>query len=137
MEKKKALCHPYPGIKDKIDKYGYDGKQLSHAVRIRMILENFIMKDELVFVQNEKDRHRLMCLKKQSKENGNFLDRDAAIEMMEKEIKDIKFLIDMEMLEKENYPIKTEPLEIMDRVQRNILMKKIKRESEEINIWHF
>lgn len=26
LEKRKALCHPYPTIKDKIDKYGYDGK---------------------------------------------------------------------------------------------------------------
>lgn len=34
MEKKKALCHPYPTIKDKIDKYGYDGKQLHHIIRL-------------------------------------------------------------------------------------------------------
>ena len=34
LEKRKALCHPYPTIKDKIDKYGYDGKQLHHIIRI-------------------------------------------------------------------------------------------------------
>lgn len=33
-EKRKALTHPYPTIKDKIDKYGYDPKQLHHIVRL-------------------------------------------------------------------------------------------------------
>ena len=34
MEKKKALCHPYPSLIDKIEKYGYDGKQLHHIIRM-------------------------------------------------------------------------------------------------------
>lgn len=34
MEKYKALKHPYPTIKDKIDKYGYDPKQLHHMDRL-------------------------------------------------------------------------------------------------------
>lgn len=34
MEKYKALKHPYPTIKDKIDKYGYDPKQLHHLFRL-------------------------------------------------------------------------------------------------------
>lgn len=34
MEKKKALCHPYPSLVDKIEKYGYDGKQLHHIIRM-------------------------------------------------------------------------------------------------------
>lgn len=38
MEKFKALTHPYPTIKWKIDKWGYDGKQLHHILR----MENFI-----------------------------------------------------------------------------------------------
>ncbi len=32
-QKHKALEHPYPATKDKIDKYGYDGKQLHHTLR--------------------------------------------------------------------------------------------------------
>ena len=32
--KKKALCHPYPSLIDKIEKYGYDGKQLHHIIRM-------------------------------------------------------------------------------------------------------
>ncbi len=42
MEKKKALCHPYPTIKYKIDKWGYDGKQLHHIIRINEFMKNYI-----------------------------------------------------------------------------------------------
>ena len=41
-EKHKALCHPYPTIKHKIDKYGYDGKQLHHIIRINEFMKNYI-----------------------------------------------------------------------------------------------
>lgn len=42
LEKKAALCHPYPTIKDKIDKYGYDNKQLHHIIRCREFLDRYI-----------------------------------------------------------------------------------------------
>lgn len=40
-EKVKALCHPYPGLIDKIEKYGFDGKQLSHCVRLNEFLYRY------------------------------------------------------------------------------------------------
>ena len=43
MEKLKAMCHPYPTIKDKIDKYGYDGKQLHHIIRMNDFMRAFIV----------------------------------------------------------------------------------------------
>lgn len=42
MEKLKALTHPYPTIVDKIEKYGYDGKQLNHIIRINEFIKNYI-----------------------------------------------------------------------------------------------
>lgn len=42
LEKRKALCHPYPTIKDKIDKYGYDGKQLHHIIRINDFIKRYV-----------------------------------------------------------------------------------------------
>lgn len=42
FEKKKALCHPYPTIVGKIEKYGYDGKQLHHIIRINEFIKNYI-----------------------------------------------------------------------------------------------
>lgn len=37
-EKYHALHHPYPSIIDKINKYGYDGKQLCHLIRLYYFL---------------------------------------------------------------------------------------------------
>lgn len=42
-EKEKAFSHPYPSIKDKIDKYGYDPKQLHHIVRLQELMNIFVL----------------------------------------------------------------------------------------------
>lgn len=40
-QKQKALCHPYEGLKEKLEKYGYDGKQLSHCMRLKEFAEKY------------------------------------------------------------------------------------------------
>jgi predicted nucleotidyltransferase len=42
LEKNAALCHPYPSLKHKIDKYGYDNKQLHHIIRCEEFLKRYI-----------------------------------------------------------------------------------------------
>lgn len=42
FEKRKALCHPYEGLRAKIEKYGYDNKQLHHIVRCEEFLKRYI-----------------------------------------------------------------------------------------------
>lgn len=42
MEKFKALEHPYPTIAWKIEKWGYDGKQLHHILRLEEFLRGYI-----------------------------------------------------------------------------------------------
>lgn len=42
MEKRKALCHEYPSIKSKIEKYGYDGKQLHHIIRMNNFMDAYV-----------------------------------------------------------------------------------------------
>jgi predicted nucleotidyltransferase len=42
MEKYKALEHPYPTIVDKIEKYGYDPKQLHHIIRLNEFIKRYI-----------------------------------------------------------------------------------------------
>lgn len=42
-EKQHALCHPYPSKLDLIEKYGYDGKQLSHALRFNRLIQDYIV----------------------------------------------------------------------------------------------
>lgn len=42
MEKRKALCHPYPTILHKIEKWGYDGKQLHHIIRMNEFMKAWL-----------------------------------------------------------------------------------------------
>lgn len=41
LEKYNALTHPYPSIKEKIDKYGYDNKQLHHILRLKDFITRY------------------------------------------------------------------------------------------------
>lgn len=43
-EKDKAMCHPYPTIRHKIEKWGYDGKQSSHLIRLYCFLTQYFIK---------------------------------------------------------------------------------------------
>lgn len=45
-EKMKALKHPYPSLIDKIEKYGYDPKQLHHILRMEDFIQRFFMDGE-------------------------------------------------------------------------------------------
>ena len=42
FEKRKALCHPYEGLRERIEKYGYDNKQLHHIVRCEEFQRRYI-----------------------------------------------------------------------------------------------
>ena len=42
-EKHKAMEHPYPSLIEKIEKYGYDNKQLHHIVRCEEFLKRYIL----------------------------------------------------------------------------------------------
>ena len=42
LEKLHALEHPYPAVVDKIEKYGYDGKQLHHIMRMEDFMDAYI-----------------------------------------------------------------------------------------------
>lgn len=45
-EKVKALCHPYPNLIEKINKYGFDGKQLSHCLRLNEFIARYAINKE-------------------------------------------------------------------------------------------
>ena len=84
MEKRKALCHPYPSLVEKIEKYGYDGKQLSHAVRLYYLMENWRYGLPLgeCFKPNKIQKTILMNYKKQLDMYGQrLLSKEEAIEI--------------------------------------------------------
>ena len=51
-EKEKAMEHPYEGLKDKIEKYGYDCKQLHHIVRLYYFLATLSLSNEFEYALN-------------------------------------------------------------------------------------
>ena len=51
-EKFHAMEHPYPSKMDLINKYGFDGKQLSHLVRVYKFLYNYIHKPEVSYKES-------------------------------------------------------------------------------------
>ena len=42
LEKRKALQHPYPSTVEKIEKFGYDPKQLHHILRIKDLITKYV-----------------------------------------------------------------------------------------------
>lgn len=70
-EKQKALCHPYPTIKWKIDKWGYDGKQLHHIMRLKDFIDNYFYNDEAftyaIWYEEDDPRKQLMMQAKLNK----------------------------------------------------------------------
>ena len=119
MEKKKALCHPYPTLIEKIEKYGYDGKQLHHIIR----MNNFI------FAYGEGKPYE-ECLKylpnkeEMMKAKLNQYSLDDALQMAE------DFDIDTKNL-KEKYlnsqdEINKEALNLLNKIQYKVIKRKLK-----------
>lgn len=128
MEKKKALCHPYPTIKEKIDKYGYDGKQLHHIIRMNDFIyaytHNKLYKECLTYLPHKE----LMMEAKLNKfsleealELAKFFDNQT------KEMKDFYL--------KEPEEINQDALNTLNKVQYEVIKRKIKTDiiQEEID----
>lgn len=95
-EKRKALCHPYPGIIDKIEKYGFDGKQLHHLLRLLFFLQDFINGKSIADcykVTDEEKRNDLMNLKKNLETNGiNIMSKESAVRLADNLIEEMEHL---------------------------------------------
>ena len=64
MEKYKALEHPYPTIIDKIEKYGYDPKQLHHIIRLNEFIKRYIAGEKYADCLISKNKNYLIEVKK-------------------------------------------------------------------------
>jgi hypothetical protein len=64
MEKYVALEHPYPTIIDKIDKFGYDPKQLHHIIRINEFIRRYINDEPYKDCLISKNKKYLIDVKK-------------------------------------------------------------------------
>ena len=126
-EKRKALCHPYPNTIEKIEKYGYDGKQLHHCARLFNFISRYAVGNEPLescYKVDGEEKNFLMNLKKQKDADGDILGVDAAIRLCDEYVASIKEIKD-EVLEDEPEVIKHEADEIMRSILLNIMKKKM------------
>ena len=64
MEKHKALEHRYPSTEIKIDKFGYDPKQLHHIIRLYEFMKRYIEGDKYSDCLISKHKENLIDIKK-------------------------------------------------------------------------
>jgi len=130
-EKEKALCHPYPTIAHKIDKYGYDGKQAHHILRLWIMMQDYFEKNLPLsdcFYPSE-DHDALMELKLNKwglQETKNFVGETM---QKAKEFKDnVLNNIDEGKLD---YSIKNKFLELSQVIIKNKIIEECKKETEQ------
>ena len=127
MEKKKAMCHPYPTLLDKIEKYGYDGKQLSHCVRLYEFIARFAEGTTVNAAYKSLNRKVLMNFKKQLDRDGFPLDKEDAVDICQEYCDRIRDLKDS-LLEGRNYEVNTGVWIFLDEIKAKILKFKITKE---------
>lgn len=125
-EKQKALCHPYPATMDKIEKWGYDGKQLSHAARLWEFILRYTTGEPISACYQSKLKPLLMNFKKQQDHNGETLSKEAAIELCDWYVAEVKRIKD-EHLDPED---KTRPsvAAALNKWKAAIIKKRLKEE---------
>ena len=130
MEKRKALCHPYPNLIEKIDKYGYDGKQLHHCVRLYNFIERFVNGESLDTCYKVKApmHNILMNYKKQKDAYGNELSQEKAIEICDYYVSEIGKIKDAALTEEEVLDKDAEKL--LSRILLKIIKAKMIKDLE-------
>ncbi len=130
LEKQKALCHPYPNIIEKIEKYGYDGKQLSHCCR----LYDFLCKYQeglpiaVCYKVEEPTRTVLMNFKKQLLPHGRFtMPKEKAVKYCDTIVDLIKKKRDEMIGGSADVPLKEARI-FLDELQYKMIKEKMKRE---------
>lgn len=122
MEKLKALKHPYPTIKAKIEKYGYDPKQLHHILRMNDFIKDYAngisFKDCLI----SQRRDYLIQIKK------GVLSEEEATELAIETDNDTREFMKKMLLEKDE--IDDNALKILRDVKYELLKAKFKEDLE-------
>ena len=122
MEKKKALCHPYPTLKEKIEKYGYDGKQLHHIIRLFDFITCYCLDGTFQQCLTDYQPHKEEMMKAKKSEYS----LKEAIKLAEKYDNFIKEIKDMNLKEKDE--INKNALEILNKVQYEVIKRRIREE---------
>lgn len=89
LEKRKALEHPYPTIKWKIDKWGVDNKQTHHVLRMKDFLERYINGESYKSCLTPRNREYLIDIKR-NVENGEVITVERARELCDNAVSEIR-----------------------------------------------
>lgn len=122
LEKHHAMEHVYPAKQDIIKQYGYDGKQLSHMLRVYDFMTRYINGDSYESCLKAKDRELLVALKEQG-----YYSLEKAREVANETIAAVVSMADHYCDTHENtYDAKTE--ELLQSVQYNIMEHSVSME---------
>ncbi len=122
MEKLKALEHPYPTIKDKIDKYGYDPKQLHHIFRMNDFIKKYVSKQKYEDCLIPDNKGFLMNVKKGMLSLEEARTLSVEIDNDTKRIKD-ENVTELDIINQKG-------LDILNKVKFDLLKKKFKEDIE-------
>ena len=119
-EKLKALQHPYPATLDKIEKFGYDPKQLYHILRMNDFIRKYIAEKPYSECLIPDEKEYLISIKKGA------LSCDTAVKLAKLVDESTFWLKDKNVLE--NDIINNEAVEILRKVKYDILKKRFKKQ---------
>lgn len=117
LEKFKALQHKYPITAWKIDKWGYDPKQLSHIIRIEDFMEKYVNGSSYANCLIYENRMFMLEVKK-----GNMYSVEKAVEVAQDCVKLCKEMKDKYLEENETYKLE-EVLQVMNNTKAKIMKK--------------
>ena len=119
-EKLKALQHPYPSIINKIEKFGYDPKQLHHILRMNDFIKKYIAGKsyEECLIPDNKDY--LIEIKK------GILMEEEAVRLANEVDTETYNIKELNMLEQDE--ISQEGINILNTVKYQILKRRFKKE---------
>jgi hypothetical protein len=131
-EKEKAMCHPYPTIAHKIEKFGYDGKQLHHILRLALMMNDYYDSKKPLskcLVPDEKNKKILIDAKLNTL---SLEDAKVVVKLLMDKTKIFKdMIIDGIDESKIDYSIKNDFIKLSHQVIKNKIINEIRGEKFE------
>lgn len=131
LEKRKALEHPYPTIKWKIDKWGVDNKQTHHVLRMKDFLERYINGESYKSCLTPRNREYLIDIKR-NVENGEVITVERARELCDNAVSEIREIGNAYIDTLTDPIIDADALQLFNTVLQSILKKHFINELTEL-----
>lgn len=126
-EKRKALTHPYPTIIDKINRYGFDPKQLHHLARLEEFITRYVNGAELKDCYKAKNKEYLLALKLgKYVESNKIIPVKEATKIADRINNNINFIKNQYCVDKD--VINEQGISILNTVRYELLKKKFKKD---------